>query len=89
MLFKSLFASLVMMMVTIDYGDEDSDDDDDDVEKEIFTSISFSDATPTTAGYCTRNMSLLRLGSPFITIHEIKNYDGSDDEKVWTARSCL
>ena len=30
MLFKSLFASLVMMMVTIDYGNEDSDDDDDD-----------------------------------------------------------
>ena len=59
-LFKSLFASLVMMMVTIDYGNEDSDDDDDDdVEKEIFTSISFSDATPTTAGNCTRNMSLL------------------------------
>ena len=50
---------MVMMMVTIDYDNEDSDDDDDDVEKQIFTSISFSDATPTTAGCCTRNMSLL------------------------------
>ena len=77
---------VLMVVVRIDYDNEDSDDDDD---VEIFTSISFSDATPTTAGYCTRNMSLLRLGSPFITIHEIKNYDGSDDEKVWTARSCL
>ena len=77
---------VLMVMVRIDYDNEDSDDDDD---VEIFTSISFSDATPTTAGYCTRNMSLLRLGSPFITIHEIKNYDGSDDEKVCTARSGL